>query len=375
MTKYWIGMNTDGNIRNPHLRSVEELIRLSGNNFGNLAFLKGLSSIIKNINKFKILNWRQVDKKVYDDAEVVLVSCANWLSTKPQDETRNQMIANIIDKFKCPVVCFGLGMQALLENDNKIGPNSIKLAEAFAKKSESPLSVRDAATASILKKNNINAVITGCPSNFISKNLSADSFYNFTARKAYWSEVRCMVSEIATQRYTYTHKMVDNILCLLDASQSSYILQSPLLMPLITGYKPFDSKKSFYFDPRVSLNYDKICTILRTRSSFFTSADEWLNSARFFDFSLGMRIHGTMIPLQASTPAILVYHDIRTKGLSEAMSVPSINVETFFRISHSSPSELIDLFMSLLPKYLDKRAELRGTWHDYLTKAGLSSSL
>ena len=88
-----------------------------------------------------------------------------------------------------------------------------------------------------------------------------------------------------------------------------------------------------------------------------------------------MRIHGTMIPLQASTPAILVYDDMRTKGLSEAMSVPSINVETFFRISHSSPSELIDLFMSLLPKYLDKRAELRGTWHDYLTKAGLSSSL
>lgn len=64
------------------------------------------------------------------------------------------------------------------------------------------------------------------------------------------------------------HQMVDNILCLLDASQSSYILQSPLLMPLITGYKPFDSKKSFYFDPRVSLNNDKVCTILRTRSSF-----------------------------------------------------------------------------------------------------------
>ena len=77
---------------------------------------------------------------------------AIWLSTKPQDETRNQRIANIIDKFKCPVVCFGLGMQALLENDNKIGTNLIKLAEAFAKKSESPLSVRDAATASIQKK-------------------------------------------------------------------------------------------------------------------------------------------------------------------------------------------------------------------------------
>ena len=59
----------------------------------------------------------------------------------------------------------------------------------------------------------------------------------------------------------------------------------------------------------------------------FFDVAEWMAHCREYDFVIGTRIHGTMVALQAGTPALCIVHDSRTLELCETMCVPHVHAE------------------------------------------------
>jgi hypothetical protein len=49
----------------------------------------------------------------------------------------------------------------------------------------------------------------------------------------------------------------------------------------------------------------------------------WLELVKSVDFSIGTRFHGNLVAIQAGTPALVLYHDQRTKELCDVLAIPS----------------------------------------------------
>jgi len=140
--KIWLDLAVADRIPNAYARSAEENLNLAGQNLGNLVFRKALGSIIKNLKDFQCFRLGDITESIAAQAELVIVSCANWLEMSEKAEKRNLYRALVIESFSCPVIAIGLGLQAKISQEVKLGPNSIRLAKALSKQSNT-ISVRD----------------------------------------------------------------------------------------------------------------------------------------------------------------------------------------------------------------------------------------
>lgn len=73
----------------------------------------------------------------------------------------------------------------------------------------------------------------------------------------------------------------------------------------------------------------------------FGDLADWERFIRTCDFSLGMRIHGTILALKNGIPAILIKQDERTKEMAEMFSIPALSISEF-QAQAKSPSAIID---------------------------------
>jgi hypothetical protein len=352
--KIWLDLAIADRIPNAYARSAKENLNLAGQNLGNLVFRKALYSIIKDLKDFQCFRLCDVTESIAKQAELVIVSCANWLEMGEKAEKRNLSRALVIESFSCPVIAIGLGLQGKIGQEIKLGPNSIRLAKALSEQSNI-ISVRDYNTYSALKANDISsAVITGCPSNFINLSLSTTKYEARTRHLSTWRDTPFFISE-TSGGHPNSDKVIELAMKLLDAGKSTYVLQTPALIPFIESEaseldkryersSPFDKQKTF--------------EILKTNSVYFSSVDEWLLASKRYDFAFGMRIHGTMVPLQAGIPSILISHDARTAGLATTMSIPSCSVGEFIKLSEGPFNGFREVFQSSLAGYLSTRKTL-----------------
>lgn len=88
-----------------------------------------------------------------------------------------------------------------------------------------------------------------------------------------------------------------------------------------------------------------------------------------------MRIHGTMLALQAGTPALCIVHDSRTEELCEIMKIPYIHA----RLLEESPADM-GAFMKYFEEKFDpiefdkNRAKLAGKYISLLNGSGLAAT-
>lgn len=64
----------------------------------------------------------------------------------------------------------------------------------------------------------------------------------------------------------------------------------------------------------------------------YISVDQWLEEMSKFDLSIGLRLHGNMVPFQSGCPAIWITHDSRTSELVETMALPNLSLEKFLEL-------------------------------------------
>ena len=354
MNKFWLDLTCDYKVANSYKYDSSYLMSVSGKNIGNFAFRKALESLIADLHLYQTVNWKDAQDIQFTDDSETIVTCANWLGMTDNDEISNLYRAEVIEKISGKCIIFGLGSQAAFGQDLSFGPNTTRLARALASKTVI-LSVRDETTAQALQKLGIyNIDVTGCPSNFINTDLSQENFCaTRISRNSSWRSSRFFISE-SSGGNVLSSQVTQRVFSVLQQSPGSrYILQSAALIPFLfheSNELPPLYKQSVLND----LEYFK--SLIYNKSQVFSSLDEWLFSARFFDLSFGMRIHGTMVPLQAGVPSILIAHDKRTSGLASTMAIPSITCEDFLDSSKfSSPYSLYELFMDSLNSYFDRR--------------------
>lgn len=380
MAKLYLDMQYIGRIPSAYRMPASQLAALSGMNLGNFVFRQALWNIISDLDTFQPVTGSEYRRIIEQDpVDRLIISCANWLGQTARDEEHNRGRADLIEKCDGPVTAFGLGVQAPLSPASepvtvKLGRETTRLAKIISERS-AQISVRDELTRISLENIGVtNAIITGCPSNFL--NPDPDLGVRLVSRAENtikglinWFDVRLLISE-ANGGHGSTGAVLQHQLRMLNETPAFYVVQTPDLVDFVLGARtniPNLYRNNNPFAPEVN----KLTRVLKAKALHFADVEAWMDFSRTCDLSIGMRIHGTMVPLQAGTPAILVGHDSRTSGLAETMGVPWITPEHYLDILPKGPKAVMELFVERISDYDRRRQELATIMHDFLTKNGL----
>ena len=373
LDKLWLDLPVTSSILNAYKYSHDYIMKYSGLNIGNFVFRKAVFSLVEDASHFTPCTWSEGNKLINAEDSSTIISCANWLGMGEKNEASNLNRAQIIEAMTGNFLILGLGAQASHGQDLDLGENTKRLARALASK-VNLLSVRDLTTANALEQIGIdNAVVTGCPSNFINLDLKTTDFdSSYINKNATWADINFLISE-ASGGNPLSISVTSRIYSILAQSQgSSYVLQSPALLPFL--YREVDELPRFY-ELASNSNTQSIAKLMKAKSKVFTSVDEWLFSSRFYDISFGMRIHGTMVPLQAGVPSVLIAHDQRTAGLADTMGIPKLTCKEFVdQECIQKPENLLEIFRSNLIGYMDRRQELAQEFLKVITSNGFTPS-
>lgn len=354
----------------------DELMSLSGVNLGNFVFRHAIPMIVEDFDSYRTVGYSEfLHAAEHGAVDRVLVSCANWLGTRPQDEKDNAFRAMCFEKAGAPIAAFGLGVQAAEGVSRiKLGPSTVRMAKVMSERTAS-LSVRDEMTQDTLARVGVrNTVVTGCPSNFINPDGALGSRISARARalidqRTTWFEIRTLFAE-ASGGNEYSARVLRAQLELMASNPAFYVLQSPAILAFILGegdeLSPLYGKSDPFGDP------SRLRHILRAKALHFSSVDAWMDFARTCHLSVGMRIHGAMVPLQAGVPTLIIVHDARTSGLARHMGVPTISPEDYLRVASTGPTELGAIIASTMDGYDKRRATLAAVMRDHVVANGLT---
>lgn len=378
MRKLYLDMKYTSDVPEAYRMDAATLSAAAGVNLGNFVFRHALRYILADFDSFEPVLGQEYRAIVAEEKPGhVLLSCANWLGQTAQDERFNLGRAEMVEAADCTVTAFGLGVQApdmKADKPIRLGPNSIRLARAISERAPQ-FSVRDEITRRTLEAVGItNAVVTGCPSNFI--NCVPDLGAQTAARAATlrnqltsWKEVRSAISEV-TGGHPASGKVLKRQMRMLDETPAFYILQTPGLLPFIMGDRV--NIPQIYRENNPFMGQSgRLTSTLKAKALHFSDVDSWLDFSRTCDLNFGMRIHGTMVPLQAGAPSVLVAHDSRTVGLAEAMCVPWIGPEEFLDIADIGPRLMFDIFIDRIAGYDANRQRLAGLMKGLVEASGL----
>jgi hypothetical protein len=376
MAKVYLDLKIISAVPNAYKCSADELMAFSGLNIGNYAFRHALHSLVDNINDYIPMTYPQLNELVSrEPIEQVVVSCANWLSATEQYEKSNGVRSSVIEKLDCPVISFGLGAQAPSKNSElKLGPNTERLAKILSERCNK-ISVRDEFTLSVLEKIGINnSVVTGCPSNYINLDPKlgvkiVDKTQQLIAKDVTWDFLKVQFSEYSGG-HEHSGGVLKKILTLLSVSPSFYVLQSPVLLPLLLG--EMDSIPHHYV--KFGSEIGNLRNLIRAKMLHFSSIEAWMDFSRTCDMAAGMRIHGNMIPIQSGVPSVVIGHDSRTSGLATYMGIPSITPEEFISLSNKNPVFILEKIAEKMKGYDARRAIIASIMTNYIRDNGLTEN-
>lgn len=378
MRKLYLDLEYTSDVPQAYRKSADELSQASGLNLGNFAFRHALRFLLQDLGEYTPVRWPTFNQ-IAQNEEIsdVVVSCANWLGLSEADEASNLNRSRVIEMVDCNVTCFGLGVQAKLSaTPPKLGPNTERLAKALAERGKL-LSVRDQMTQDTLEAIGItNTVVTGCPSNFINSDPELGAKIVARARPMVraaltWADLRTCISE-ASGGHPFSGRLIDQALTLMAETPAFYVVQSPALLPFLMGAR--DQIPASYRSNNSLGDEAALARVLKAKTLHFSHMDAWMDFGRTCDIGFGMRIHGTMMPLQSGLPSALVAHDSRTIGLAEKMGIPWVSPEDFVKTYYRQPGALFGKIVEQMKGYDALRNELARTMLGYIETNGLAPS-
>lgn len=365
MAKLHLDLAVRSEIPNSFRLNASQVSEICGLNLGNLVFRHALLSMLGNARSYEPCDYPLFAQRVSECPPTkVIVSCANWLGVSERDEASNKFRADLIEPLDCPVICFGLGAQAGHDAERlSLGPESRRLARVLSSKA-ALISVRDQLTARTLNEIGVdNTCVTGCPSNFINTSMSlgaelAEKSARLEDQDPEWRDTRLMISEFSGGN-TDSGRVLQEMINVLAAAPAHYVVQSPDLLPFI--YKETSSLHGAY-TTNTKLALRQLINVFNAKALAFTSVDAWLDFSRTCLFSFGMRIHGTMVPLQAGIPSLLITHDSRTLGLANELSIPALSTKEFLSNDLRRPLFLFESIKKQIKSYDMNRRRLAKHW-------------
>ena len=113
---------------------------------------------------------------------------------------------------------------------------------------------------------------------------------------------------------------------------------------------------------------DYVAVVRRIGRVFF-DVDEWFDFVRGQDLVVGTRLHGVVAALLQGVPAIVLYHDSRTREICELFGVPRLSVAPARGLSLDAIYDRVD-FDELTPRH----AALIPRYVDFLERNGFASA-
>lgn len=349
----WLDLPVRASVPMSYACSIDELMFATGENTGNLVFRKGLECLI-DTNSAQLADPRSADAILYgsgDLPDLVLISCANWIGEADSFEESNYSRSEVLSRRPLNLLPIGLGIQATIGNQQfHIRENTRRLLSILSEYS-GRISVRCAKTAECLQDLGItNYLITGCPSNFISKSDRDHLEITYGDRlqtmrlASSWNELRLVVNE-PPEGHSSDHLFLSAFTEL----ASSIVVQTPSGISSVRYQQ--NGRQANKKPSRFSLE-------AKRKITYFFDVDAWLEHSYSSDAIIGHRMHANMVGLQAGTPSLLIVHDARLQGLADTMQIPVITEAEAHTIATSSPSFFADIFEAQVSAYLARRDEL-----------------
>lgn len=349
----WLDLPVRASVPRSYDRSLSELMFATGENTGNLVFRKGLECLI-DTNSAQLADPRNADAILYGSGDLpalVLISCANWIGEGNSFEESNYSRSEVLSRRPLQLAPIGLGIQASIgDHPFRISENTRRLLLILSEHSHL-ISVRCAKTAECLHDLGItNYIITGCPSNFISKSDRDRLAITYrdrlqTIRSANsWNELRLVVNE-PPEGHSSDHLFLSAFTEL----ASSIVVQTPSGISSVRYQQQANQENKIpsRFSPEA-----------KRKITYFFDVDAWLEHSYSSNATIGHRMHANMVGLQAGTPSLLIVHDARLQGLADTMRIPVITEAQAYAIATSPPSFFADIFEAQLSAYLARRDEL-----------------
>lgn len=367
-------LGTRGTVNNCAFLSTDKFLSAVGMNSGNLLFQY---AVFKSIRDDKIVVGEDIPWSVdlvRATCRVLVVPSANFIR---EDFDLTEYVDFLVS-CNLPVLFLGIGVQADSYDDVDLNlhPSIYSLINFIADQGID-VGVRGEFTASFLKKNGIkNITVIGCPSNFIN----TDSLLHekLTAK---WAGESTSVSVTGDEPWPKSKKKLIAERKVFDLAYSNggvYVQQSVApfvsVLRMNNPYSGYSVREGLADSIRDSIAPDlssiEFRRFLASSVRIYISVEQWLEDMSRFDFSVGLRMHGNMVPHQSGCPAVWITHDARTRELVETMSLPSLDLDQFI-----ATDGLHDLKNSVDPRYTEygvKRLSLLNAYIALLKKFDIS---
>ena len=344
---------------------VERRFALSGRNTGNLLIGNGLH------RQLKYARWggdsiASDPERIRENYDRIVLPASNFLGGHADFSQE----AEFVDSVDLPCLMVGLGAQSPSDEQEvaHIPKGTIRFIHAVADRSNT-IGVRGCYTAEVLRGLGVNNVdVVGCPS--LYTNLSKP----ICIREIDFDRVERIVfngsSNVIPHAYNrkLARKVERKLFRMADDGNFPYVLQSEIDQILYLADLEAEQISGMKRSAKILGYRDvvKFASVVRRIGKVFLDVQEWFDWMGDKDLVVGTRIHGAVAGLLQGVPAIVIYHDSRTKELSELMNIPRAS------LAEASVMSLREIFEQAdFDKYNRRHRIMVGRYVNFLDRNGI----
>lgn len=350
------------------LGPAELLFEASGANLGNFAFVEALWRQLQ--PDVVILPWHVSPQEARARCDLLVFAAANQLG----GHTDMGDLATNLEAIDLPLVAVGLGAQSSSQaQPPRLTAGTerwVRTLAALAPTKNPNIAVRGEFTRRTLEKLGLgaNAVTLGCPSNFLN---NRPDFYAELAAAASRGRVERLCVAAGSRHFPSTRDAERQLMRLVGSTGGSYVVQSDIEFLRFARGEAISAaeRQAIHAYLAPDLSPEALDLWRRRHAAAFADATSWLDAMHGFDFAVGARIHGVMLPIQAGVPGGVVAHDSRTLELCQTMGVP-------VRLPHEIPEtfaadDLPKLFAFDVGAFAATRERLRRVYVEFWRGCGI----
>lgn len=329
-------IGTSGTIAKPSQLTTKDFLSKVGANTGNLLFQY---AVYEAIAEDKLIIGQDISwdiSKIQESCRIIVIPSANFI----RENFDLSAYVDFLEKCKLPLLFLGIGVQAdnFQKKNFDLHPSIVKLIDLFKDRSIG-VGVRGEYTAEVLNMFGFkNSIVIGCPSNFINpdENLPEKLW-------AKWNSNAITLATTGDEPWPKNpdKKNAERLLFKWAVeSNGIYVQQSvePFVRAIRMG-NPYsencdslDGLDKLRIALAPSMNEIDFKRFITSSVRLYSDVSQWMEDLSRFDLSIGLRLHGNMVPFQAGCPSVWVYHDARTKELIETMSLPHVSLPDFLKL-------------------------------------------
>ena len=309
---------------------IKDIRIASGHNTGNFVVGEYGLETIKHIEYNTIPLFNNLDSGyINENYSKIIILATNWFARYMENIDYNRQI-KIFKKIKIPIVLIGLGAEMPLKEYNKrkfirrLPKSMIKFYRTIADSTPS-ISVRGYLTQELLDMAGIkNTTVTGCPSWFVNETTNPKII-----KKDYSDDFKISFNGDYSSTYDDTYNATFKKMA--QCKNAQYLAQSEFtLIDLLDRKKEIPENNFLTVAEKLRMNVDNLPKDFK-KYIYFDNIEDWENYIKQVDFSIGMRIHGTIIALKNGTPAVLIPHGGRVKEMADLFRIPQVSFNDFIK--------------------------------------------